>query len=246
MIDSQWIDGRFEGGRFRGLTMSVYDNNTPSEDSDVEIYSSALIQNFIFRDEDKYTYGNNHKYNSWIDVNYTTASTVTVFRDNITYDDGGFISGSISYGELARTNHFSLPTFDVLNSESYIRENNTSNISKYNLGLKYEEYDSFLEDINLDNYYNTKNQFGTKKFIEDGFTYSEQGMKKKDKVLKQQVSVVSGTYSYLSNTEDGNDSLLEIRTINATPEEVQAELGYSQTNGFFNSGFKFLNGASTS
>ncbi len=236
MVDSQWIDGRFEGGRFRGLTMAVWDNNAPNPDSEVEVYPSALIQNFTFKDEDKFNYGNNHKYNSWIDVNYTTASTVTVFRDTVTYDEGGFISGSISYGELARTNHFSLPTFDVLNSESFIRENNSSNVSKYNLGIKYEEYENFLEDVgNFDNYYSTKNEFGIRKFISDGFTYSEQGFRKKDKNGPTDPSnQTTGTFSYLSNVDDGNENILEIRTINATGDEMNDELGWNVGGGNFN------------
>jgi hypothetical protein len=234
MVDSQWIDGRFEGGRFRGLTLSLWDNNQADEFSENVTYPSGLIQNFKFRDSDKFTYGNEHKYSSWIDVNYQDTSTVTIFRNTINYDEGGFISGSISYGELARTNHFSIPTNDVLSSLSYLRENNTSNIIPYNLGVKYEEYENFLEDIDFQNYYNTKNSFGTNKFIKDGFTYSEQGYKKKNKYTQQQEVQDAGTFSYLSNVDSLNEGILEIRTVNATGAELTSELGFAPSDGNFN------------
>ena len=236
MIDSQWIDGRFESGRFRGLTLSVWDSNQADEFSENITFPTGLIQNFIFRDSDKYTSGNDHKYSSWIDVNYYDTSTVTVFRNTINYDDGGLITASVSYGEIAKTNHFSIPTNDVLNSLSYLRENNTSNIIPYNLGVKYEEYENFLEDIDFQSYYNTKNSFGTNNFIKDGFTYSEQGLLKKNKNTNPQSQKLqeSGTFSYLTNVDGLNEGILEIRTINATSEEVQAELGYSVGGGNFN------------
>jgi hypothetical protein len=211
MIDSQWADGRFDGGRFRGLTVSVYLGPSIDSETDRIDYHSALIQNFNFKDNDKFTTGYDHKYSSWIDVNYTTFSTVTIGRDNVTFDEGGLIVASVSYGEVTRTNHYSIPTYDVLSSNSSIRENGKSTITSYSLGYKYKEYINYLEDIgDFNEYYNTSstNPLGYLRFVNDGFTWSEFGSNKK---------VAPGTFSFLSNTQDtpfSNENQLEIRTIN--------------------------------
>jgi hypothetical protein len=118
-----------------------------------------------------------------------------------------------------------------------LRENNTSNIIPYNLGIKYEEYENFLEDIDFQNYYNTKNSFGVKNFIRDGFTYSEQGYRKKNKNTNpaSAKSQESGTFSYLSNVDNLNEGILEIRTINATQQEISDEFAtLVPSNGNFN------------
>ena len=58
------IDGRFDGGLFRGLTLSVVDSIDPeNEDRQIDIYPSGLIQNFIFKDNNV-AEASKFKYNS--------------------------------------------------------------------------------------------------------------------------------------------------------------------------------------
>jgi hypothetical protein len=228
MIDTQWADGRFDGGRFRGLTLSVYEGTT-RESSEITTYHSGLIQNFIFKDADKYSSGLQHKYDSWIDVNYTTFSTVTIGRDVTTFDEDSLIAASVSFGEFSKTNHFSLPTYDVLSSRSYIRGNDESYISEYSLGYKFNEYVNYFEDIGeFNNYYNTTTGLGYLRFVGDGFSWSTSGASGK---------INPGSYVYLANNNGQNENTLEFRTIN----------GYSggqfSIDGFWTTGF--LNNSST-
>jgi hypothetical protein len=117
MLDSQWIDGRFEGGRFKGLTLSVIDD-TDSENTDrqIDVYPSGLIQNFSFKDENvgfnsAVRYVDFMKYNSWINVNYFTSSMTNLFKDS-TYHDKGLAS------KRSILNLNGYPTRDVLSSLS--------------------------------------------------------------------------------------------------------------------------------
>lgn len=209
MENSQWIDGRFDGGTFKGLTLSILEDVSTvdedvTKDIDISYYNSGLIQNFNFKDNDQILDGYSHKYNSWIDVNYSTYSTVTLGRPVITYDTGGLITASVSYGEIAKTNYFSLPTVDVLSSESELRNNGFVGSAKYSLGYKFTEYENYLSSItDFNNYYNSDNLFGTDKLISDGFTYSRTGYKGK----------LDGTFSFISNESSINENMLEIRTL---------------------------------
>ena len=231
MIDSQWIDGRFDGGHFRGLTISIIEDLNTNES--VNLYPSALVQNFIFKDNDTISNGYLHLYNSWIDVNYHTASTVTVGRNNILYDEGSLITSSASFGEISRTNFFSIPTRDVLSSESTLRNNGFSGFSVLSLGYKFEDYDNFLQDYGqFDEFYNSESKVGVSRLLKDGFTWSETGALTTKNSLT--ANKIPGTFSYLSNESTFNENLLEIRTINYSESEIEIQFpgSYNISPGF--------------
>ena len=141
MVDSQWVDGRFDGGHFRGLTLSVYDTNIIEEDSeDVEInyFHSGLIQNFVFNSRNiqvplEFTY------DSWMEVNYERDAAVAINKDILLQR-----SANIGSYKFAENNFYGYPTKDILSSVSKFR-NGTDIINKdYRLGWKFERYDQFL------------------------------------------------------------------------------------------------------
>ena len=182
MVDSQWIDGMFNGGRFRGKTVDYLVPGSGKEDSEFATFSinSGLIQNFIFNDADLKNDGYEHSYNSWIDVNYFTSSTVTIGRNIISFKDDE-ICGP---GEYTVPNFYSSPTKDVLGSISKLRNHGFSGYDKYSLGWKINDYDNYLEEIGeFDKYYNTigtqsgstlgdRRGIGRIQFLNDGWTYS--------------------------------------------------------------------------
>ena len=187
MVDSQWIDGSFNGGRFRGKTVDYLVPGSAKEEGGFSTFStnSGLIQNFFFRDADLKNDGYTHSYNSWIDVNYFTSSTVTIGRNETSFQDlETFLNtqeGGV--GEYSLENFYSAPTKDVLSSTSILRNHGFSGTGKYSLGWKINEYDNYLEEIGeFNNYYNTfpglsgsfrdRFQTGLKNFINDGWTYS--------------------------------------------------------------------------
>jgi hypothetical protein len=109
--NTQWIDGEFSGGHFKGLTGSIlydtlsvliaevgteklgrqdignyietkFDNN-----GSVINYNQSLIQNFSFDnvyDVNSGT-GSDARYDSWIDLNYSTQSQTNLNKNSITY-----------------------------------------------------------------------------------------------------------------------------------------------------------------
>lgn len=163
MIDSEWIDGRFEGGRFRGITMST----TDVDESTFNI-NSGLIQNWqLFKDQDTSILPFTHSYNSWVDVNYYTYSSVTIGRNTITYDPDG-------YGEYSRTNFYRYPTYDVLRSvKSELRNNYDEIYNNYSLGHKFKEFENYLLDVGeFENYYDTSITTGSSNLVQDGWTWS--------------------------------------------------------------------------
>ncbi len=201
MVDSQWIDGRFDGGRFRGITSSTIDQT-----GETLVYNSGLIQNFIFKDNDTVSDPYSHSYNSWVDVNYYTYSTVTIGKNNISYDEGGLF-GTVSIGEYTQTNLYSFPTLDVLSSLSQIRNNFDGNSMKYSLGEKYKEYVNYFSDISsFENYYNSDTSQGTNYLTSDGFTWSQGPAFSNKKIF----SNGPATASLLSNSDVDNESMLEI------------------------------------
>jgi hypothetical protein len=172
MLDSQWVDGTLNGGRFRGLTSSI------SYQFDIQSSSinSGLVQNFNFFDRDQSILPYLHEYQSWMDVNYYKNSTVTIGRNTTTYDEGVLFSpfGVTSpLGEYTETDYYSYPSYDILSSVSTIRNNYNSKSIKYSLGYKYLDYVSYLGNIKeFDNYYNTRIINGEQNLIIDGFTWS--------------------------------------------------------------------------
>jgi len=154
MEDSHWIDGAFDGGRY---VSNMYTDTT---------YSTGVIQNFLFRDNNIYPTPGKFLYNSWIDVNYFTYSMTNLFKDNIRYDyDHGVV---VSDGNLR-----GYPTLDVLSSESIFRNSYDSNSKSYSLGSKYTIYNDFLGDSAYFKYpINTNYTPGDAEFLSNGWEYT--------------------------------------------------------------------------
>ena len=144
MIDSQWVDGRFDGGHFRGLTLSVYDENILEEEVsdsiEINYYHSGLIQNFIFKDNNTYN-PFEFIYNSWIDLNWDKNEAVAINRDTIKQKSGDDFDSSYKFTD---NNYYGYPTNDILSSVSSFRNGYDSVIKTYRLGYKYERYDQFF------------------------------------------------------------------------------------------------------
>jgi hypothetical protein len=145
MVDSQWIDGRFDGGHFRGLTLSIINDVDSGEV--VDTYPSGLIQNFIFKDGNLGTYLSSNlenylRYTSWIDINYFTSSMVNIYRDTISFDKGFKTNRSL-------INHNGYPTKDILSSISNFKNTYDDEFKEYSLGFKYNGYDEYISNPNF-------------------------------------------------------------------------------------------------
>jgi len=226
MVDSQWIDGIFYGGRFRGKTVDYLVPGTGKDGDEFATFStnSGLIQNFSFNDADLKNDGYVHSYNSWIDVNYFTSSTVTIGRNETSYQDLDqfLINFSGAVGEYSLENFYSSPTKDVLSSTSVLRNHGFSGTSKYSLGWKINEYDNYLEEIGeFNNYYNTtaglsgsnlsdRFRIGLRNFINDGWTYSSASFGG---------FVSAYPYDFVSN-KPNNIGVLELKANNLIPYTI--------------------------
>ena len=198
MQDSQWINGKFDGGRFISSTQSTLDNlgNTVT-------YNTGLIQNFQFYDNNTTNnYSNGvigNLYNSWIDVNYYTSSYVNINNTTKIYDKDLKSAKALS-------NLYGLPTDDVLSSISYFRNSSNNDVNSYELGNKWTIYQDFIgdntnfnrpfsnigtlnEELGLDEFYNKGWQINFGPFYD---------------------AVSSTTFSYSSNTDTKNIDKLDI------------------------------------
>ena len=151
LVDVEWIDGRFKGGRFRGLTNS-YDVNKE--------FHTGLIQRFDFSDENVSGKAFEFKYNSWIDVNFYLTEGVNINKTNTKFANTPLKFTS----SFVENNFYGYPTKDVLESDSVLRNGYDLNSRTYRLGVKYKEYTSFIDfpknigqfvDINQGTYQNT-------------------------------------------------------------------------------------------
>jgi hypothetical protein len=189
MIDSQWIDGRFDGGHFKGKTASNIDNIL-SDNPEVEVFPSGLIQNFIFKDNNLSKQPRQFSYNSWIDVNYVTTQAVNLGTRNVVSDVA--ISSSVPFGsgaflrkqkrnKYSINNYYGQPTKDVLSSISYFRNGNDTNITAYSLGWKFTRYEQLIPNNGeflqpFDNYavgITPSDYPGLGNFISQGWTFSQ-------------------------------------------------------------------------
>jgi len=148
MKDSQWISGIFDGGHFQAKTFK-YPQGV-GEDLATFSSPSGIIQYFTFRDNDLSTTRYQHNYNSWIDVNYFTSSTVTIGLDRILFNEPD-LTNPLDYfvnpsplGEYTDIDFYSIPTKDVLRSNSYLRSHVLTNTSKYQLGISFNESTDYL------------------------------------------------------------------------------------------------------
>jgi uncharacterized protein YjbI with pentapeptide repeats len=165
MVDTQWIDGTFKGGRFIGLTSSYEDNYGNSLE-----YHKGLIQKFRYYDENVSGIPFRFKFNSFIDVNYFETSGVNINRLNETFvqTPAGFTTSYID------NNHYGYPTKDVLESVSTLR-NGFDLISRdYKLGWKWKEYQEWIPQQEIQ--FNGVNQFGwTNSTSSDEIVYLDNG-----------------------------------------------------------------------
>jgi hypothetical protein len=173
MIDSQWIDGRFDGGTFKGLTLSAQQdlNEENSDEVNVEYFNSGLIQNFTFKDNNVLP-APGFKYNSWLDINFYKTEAVAINKDNYQSRPSAFQSGSFQFAE---NNYYGYPTVDILSSVSYFR-NSYNNLSKaYRLGYAIEKYDQLIPfDGEFKRSFDSSYKYpGVANFFNMGFTFSE-------------------------------------------------------------------------
>lgn len=227
MVDSQWIDGTFDGGWFRGLTSSLL----PAISNVPQVVNSGLIQNFLFYGNDSKTLPFVHKWKSWIDVNYYTQSTVTIGRNTTAYDTGVLFSrfgADFELGEYSETNYYSYPTHDVLTSNSVIRNNYNSDIVKLSLGEKALEYVDYIGLIgNFESYYNTLIEAGRENLITDGFTWSGRIPTSPDDIYYSDFDIGNLSFKAMTN----NPALTS--TSFGPPEQKPEIIGISQNNTFY-------------
>jgi hypothetical protein len=164
---------------------------------------TGLIQNFKFKDNNVAQYdlksirGNSQsynysdstlekiwKFNSWIDVNYTTYSTTNIGRNKTKFGEdpqsfNDFNQGTkIGQGEYSEINLYGYTTEDVLSSESLFRDIDSKINRYYSLGTKYEIFEDYLGDFsNFDSPFDSASgsNIGLKNFYNDGWTFSYSG-----------------------------------------------------------------------
>lgn len=164
---------------------------------------TGLIQNFKFKDNNvaqydlksikgtsqSYTYDSSvlekiWKFNSWIDVNYTTYSSTNIGRNKTKFGEdpktfSDFTGNSkLGQGEYSESNLYGYTTEDVLSSESSFRDIDSKLSRSYSLGTKYEIFEDYLGDFsNFDSPFDSASgsNIGLKNFYNDGWTFSYSG-----------------------------------------------------------------------
>ena len=239
--NTQWIDGQFNGGHFKGLTDSItnllgdiisYVGTKKLGKQDIGsyidskyntqnliYYNNSLIQNFNFNDVYDVTSGtgSDARYDSWIDVNYSTQSQSNLNKESISYNSITF-NGTQSEYIKNDYNLYGYPTYDILSSYSTLTDYDSINQKTYNLGSKYTTNYNFIPDNgNFNKPISTQISFvGTSNFDNNGWSftnyssgagfspveYSSNIDSTTSGKLKFLGTTVNGTYSYgrLDNT----------------------------------------------
>ena len=135
MGDSHWINGYFEGGHF--ISNKVIQN----QNEGLPEYNSGMVQSMTFKDRNT-AQAPYSLYESWIDVNYSTFSSVNL--SNFSRLAGISKGGASRPIETFIPNLKGSPTEDVLYSESYFRNYNNNIVRKYVLGSKFGVYTDIL------------------------------------------------------------------------------------------------------
>jgi hypothetical protein len=159
--------------------------------------ATGLIQNFKFNDRNVAPKNSRQtqnlkdiwKFNSWIDVNFSTHSSTNINRKTIFYNEQPInpldfvVSSKYGLGEFGALNLYGYITKDVLSSESSFRDIDSFINRKYSLGTKYDIYEDFLGTISEFNEpFGSNGLFGgDTNFYNNGWTFS-----------------YTGTYSYIS------------------------------------------------
>jgi hypothetical protein len=153
---------------------------------------TGLIQNFKFKDNNVASKTSKTstvikdiwRFNSWIDVNYSTDSTTNIGKDRIMFNSSPSILPSdfidnrkYGLGEYSQMNLYGYITEDVLSSDSTFRDIDSFSKRKYKLGTKYEIYNDFLGDKSQFNkpFGHSVVSGGLNNFFIDGWTYSFSG-----------------------------------------------------------------------
>jgi len=132
--EAQWIDGRFEGGRFIATQ-----SGTSSK-------STGLIQRMDFKDQDiSLNTNGGHTYSSWMDINYDIKYVTNLATENVFVDTGAF---GFPGNKITKANYQGRITHDVLESVSNLRDNTQVKFKNYNLGTKYTKFVDFIDDAN--------------------------------------------------------------------------------------------------
>ena len=228
--NTQWIDGEFSGGHFKGLTdsikyttnnaietigtdrlgsqnISIYINSIFSiDDNNMIRYNKSLIQNFNFNDE--YTIGSGTgskaRFDSWIDLNYSTQSQTNLNKESVTYQLGFTSSSEYFKNEY---NLFGSPTYDILSSYSKLTDYDSTNQQTYKLGSKYiTDYNFIPDDGNFNKPISTQIPFvGPDNFVIDGWElidyssnigYPIEYSSNVDPITSRKLRFTGATYSY--------------------------------------------------
>ena len=87
-------------------------------------------------------------YDSWMDVNFDSASAVNIGKPQSTIDN------SVSAYAYSDNNLYGYPTYDVLSSNVTFRDSFSNTIRNYRLGSKYKIYENYIGDAgNFDEYF---------------------------------------------------------------------------------------------
>ena len=179
--------------QYRIVTDKLWGLNTLAETGRVRKFvSSSVLQNVKFYDNNVATKNSKQsqvlkdiwKFNSHLDVNYSSQSATTINRDRIYFNakpnDFADFSANQKYGlgDTTVANLYGFITEDVLSSESLFRDIDSFNKRKYSLGTKYEIYQDFLGDVGeFAKPFTTDANFGDLSgFFASGWTYSDSGI----------------------------------------------------------------------
>ncbi len=176
--------------------------STPSGTEGGIIYrktKTSVIQNFEFKDNNVAKYNLNNiksgdttyyystsdvqriwRFNSWIDVVYSTQSYTTIGRNQFSHNPiadneiEAYYEQKYGIVEYADTNLRGGITTDVLSSKSLFRDIDSQISRYYSLGTKYDIYQDFIGDASdFELPFNTEpNLGGMSNFINQGWTYS--------------------------------------------------------------------------
>ena len=177
MVDSHWVTGYFEGGHFKS------NNILENRNENLPEYNTGLVQSITFKDRNVAKYPVN-AYESWMDLNYATASYVNL--NSYTRLIGVSKKNTNKVVESFSPNRSGRPTIDILSSDTYLRNSKTDAVRRYSLGSKYFVFKNlvpnnglfrkpFLTSVNYaftgDNL-KISQKASISNFLSDGWTYS--------------------------------------------------------------------------
>jgi hypothetical protein len=228
MEASNWIDGKFDGGRFisRGVTESSLNL----------AYNNGLIQKFNFLDNN--VGSSAPKYISWIDVNYDQYSYTQLNTDATLFEEFEYYNTQDFYVQPDPGVPTSFPyynnqsskqgtiTYDILESLSSFKDN-SNNDKLYNLGSKFNKYENFIPEDgkfleplsnNLGTGTNLDNLF------DNGWTYSDFSngvtFNSLTSGLEETIIFPSSPIRFSSNVDGLNSNKLQIFSDNTSPNVI--------------------------